>query len=154
MVVSHDRYFLNRVCNGILAFENGKEIYYSEGDYDYYIEKRNHRRRQEEFLKPKASKNTASKTRVKPKPKKMSFKDALELEQIEKNIVAAESEVERIEYIFALPDYYEKYASQTNELNLQLKEAKEKVKMLYERWEELEKIKNEITQAKFNDAQL
>jgi ATP-binding cassette subfamily F protein uup len=152
VVVSHDRYFLNRVCNGILAFENGKEIYYSEGDYDYYIKKRNHRRQQEEFLKPKANKDSASKARVKPKPKKMSFKDAQELEQIEKNIIAAESEVERIENIFALPDYYEKYASQTNELNLQLEEAKEKVKMLYERWEELEKLKNEITQAKFNDA--
>ena len=43
VVVSHDRYFLNRVCNGILAFEGNKEIYYSEGDYDYYIEKRKQR---------------------------------------------------------------------------------------------------------------
>lgn len=152
VVVSHDRYFLNRVCNGILAFENSKEIYYSEGDYDYYIEKRNHRRQQEEFQKPKANKDTDAKTRAKPKPKKMSFKDALELEQIEKNIITAESEVERIENIFALPDYYEKYAAQTNELNRQLEEAREKVKMLYERWEELEKIKKEIIQAKFNDA--
>lgn len=152
VVVSHDRYFLNRICNGILAFENGKEIYYSEGDYDYYIEKRNHRRQQEEFLKPKENKNAVSKTRVKSKPRKMSFKDAQELEQIEKNIITAESEVERIENIFASPDYYEKYAAQTNELNRQLEEAKEKVKKLYERWEELEKIKNEITQAKFNGA--
>ena len=41
IVVSHDRYFLNRVCSGILAFEGNGEIYFSEGDYDYYIEKQN-----------------------------------------------------------------------------------------------------------------
>ncbi len=154
VVVSHDRYFLNRICTGILAFENDGGIYYSEGDYDYYVEKRKRRSREEETGKPKAEKETSEKTRVNPKTKKMSFKDTLELEQIEKNIIAAEAEVEKIENIFTLPDYYEKYASQTNELNLQLKEAKEKVKMLYERWEELEKIKNEIAQLKFKDAQL
>jgi len=50
----------------------------------------------------------------------------------------AESEVEKIENIFSSPDFYEKYASQTNELNLQLEEAKKKVKNLYDRWDELE----------------
>ena len=40
VIVSHDRYFLNRVCNGIIAFEEGGELYFSEGNYDYYIEKR------------------------------------------------------------------------------------------------------------------
>ena len=40
IVVSHDRYFLNRVCTGILAIEEEGETYFSEGDYDYYLEKR------------------------------------------------------------------------------------------------------------------
>jgi len=40
IAVSHDRYFLNRVCNGILAFEGDGKLHFSEGDYDYYIEKR------------------------------------------------------------------------------------------------------------------
>ncbi|MBU2585658.1 MAG: hypothetical protein KKH32_10050, partial [Bacteroidetes bacterium] len=44
----------------------------------------------------------------------------------------------------ASPDYYEKYATKTNELKRQLEEAKEKAANLYERWEELERIKNEI----------
>lgn len=147
IVVSHDRYFLNRVCTGILAFENDREIYYSEGDYDYYIEKRKRRSLEEETSKPKGKKEADSKTRVKPKTnqrRQISYKDARELEQIEKKIITAESEVERIENIFASPDYYEKYATKTNELKQQLKEAKEKAAKLYERWEELEKIKNEI----------
>ncbi len=43
IIVSHDRYFLNRVCNGILAFEGNGKIHFSEGDYDYYLEKRKKR---------------------------------------------------------------------------------------------------------------
>ena len=73
----------------------------------------------------------------------MSYKDSLELESIQEKIAEAESEVERIEKGFALPDFYEKYAEKTNELNRQLEEAKEKVKKLYERWEELERMKDE-----------
>lgn len=145
MVVSHDRYFLNRVCNGIFALEGNGEIYYSEGDYDYYIEKKKQRTQQDEKLKLIETKKVVGKTRVKPKAKKLSYKDALELEQIEQKIIEAESEVERIEKIFTSPDFYAKYAEQTNELNQQLEKAKEKVKKLYERWDELERKKTELS---------
>ena len=43
ILISHDRYFLNRVCHGILAFEGDGKLVYQEGDYDYYLEKRNER---------------------------------------------------------------------------------------------------------------
>ncbi len=57
----------------------------------------------------------------------------------------AESEVEKIEAIFSSADFYEKYASKTNELNNQLIEAKIKVKQLYDRWEELENLKSNLS---------
>src|SRR2546430_2119090 len=40
IVVSHDRYFLNRVCTAILAFEGEGLLRYQIGNYDYYLEKR------------------------------------------------------------------------------------------------------------------
>src|SRR5438477_5603408 len=40
IVVSHDRYFLNRVCTAILAFEGDGIVRYQVGNYDYYLEKR------------------------------------------------------------------------------------------------------------------
>jgi ATP-binding cassette subfamily F protein uup len=40
LVVSHDRYFLNRVCTDVLAFEGDCKIHHSVGDYDYYLEKK------------------------------------------------------------------------------------------------------------------
>jgi ATP-binding cassette subfamily F protein uup len=142
IVVSHDRYFLNRVCDGIIALEGNGEIYYSEGDYDYYIEKRNQRGGEEESTK---AKQKQGEIRVKPKQKKLSYKDALELELIEEKIIEAESEVEKIEKIFSLPEFYEKYADQTNQLNLQRDEVKEKIKKLYERWDALEKKKADFS---------
>lgn len=141
MIVSHDRYFLNRICDGILAMEGNGEIYYSEGNYDYYIEKRKLRIKEEESAIVKDKKEDL---RVKQKSKKLSYKDALELESIEEKIMLAESEIEKIENIFSSPDFYEKYASQTIKLNLKLEEAKKKVKKLYERWDELEMIKNSL----------
>ena len=141
MIVSHDRYFLNRICDGILALEGNGEVYYSEGNYDYYIEKRKLRIKEE--LSP-VVKEKKEDLRLKQKSKKLSYKDAIELESIEEKIMQAESEVEKIENIFSSPDFYEKYASQTNELNLQLEEAKKKVKNLYDRWDELEEIKNSL----------
>ena len=40
IVVSHDRYFLNRVCTAILAFEENGVLRYGVGNYDYYLERR------------------------------------------------------------------------------------------------------------------
>ncbi len=138
-IVSHDRFFLNRVCNGILAFEDSNEIYFSEGNYDYYIEKRSARLKEEKSFETKIKKEDS---RVKPKVRKLTWKEAKELETIEDEIMKSESEIERIESIFSSPDYYEKYAAQTNELNEKLEAEKNRVKFLFNRWEELEKIKH------------
>ena len=142
IIVSHDRYFLNRVCNGILSFEGDGILYFSEGDYDYYVEKKEQRKIDVEEQKKKPRKDTSY---IKIKAKKLSYKDSLELEKIEEKIISAEAEVERIEKIFSSPDFYEKYSLQTKDLKLQLEETKEIVKKLYERWEELEKMKNELS---------
>ncbi|MFZ1517238.1 MAG: ATP-binding cassette domain-containing protein [Ignavibacteriaceae bacterium] len=139
IVVSHDRYFLNRICDGILAFEGNEEIYYSEGGYDFYIEKKKNRRNDYEESKPKSAKEDS---RIKIKSKKLSYKEAAELEQIEEKILIAESVVSEIEDLFSSADFYEKYATQTNELNQKLETAKENVKKLYDRWEELERLKS------------
>lgn len=141
VVVSHDRYFLNRICDGILALEGNEEIYYSEGGYDFYIEKK--KKRQQDFKESK-SKEFNEDSRLKNKQKKLSYKDALELDGIEEKIMQAEKEVENIEKIFSSSDFFEKHAANTNELNQNLETAKQKVKKLYDRWEELEILKNSL----------
>lgn len=142
IIVSHDRFFLNRICNGILAFEEEGNLYFSEGNYDYYIEKRNIR------LSEKVEQVKTVKVEVaqsKPKQKKLSYMENKELETIEEKIIEAEEEVKKIEDIFMHPNFYELYATKTNELNKNLEEAKKQVKLLYDRWEELETKKNNLS---------
>lgn len=43
VIISHDRWFLDRVCTHILAFEGNSEVYYFEGNYSDYEENRKKR---------------------------------------------------------------------------------------------------------------
>lgn len=144
LVVSHDRYFLNRVCTDILAFEGDERITHSVGDYDYYLEKKKRAAEQTESWERAA--RTAAKQSTPPaakaaKPRKLSFKEARELEGMEAQIQAVEEEIARIEGLFASPDFHRTHATQTNQLNAQLAEAKENLTKLFARWEELEAIR-------------
>jgi len=141
IAVSHDRYFLNRVCNGILAFEGGGKVHFSEGDYSYYIEKRSARETQGLAQPLLSAQPEKQETRPKPQIMKLKWKEAKELESIEHDIVQAESEVARIEEIFASPDFYEKRGDRTVQLTEELAVAKAIIERLYKRWHELEEIK-------------
>jgi ATP-binding cassette subfamily F protein uup len=153
LVVSHDRYFLNRVCTDVLAFEGDGKIHHSIGDYDYYLEKKQKQAiaasRQSAAIvalnKSSAlSRDAATKATkaTKPaKPRKLSFKEARELEGMEAQIHAVDAEIARIEALFVLPDFHRTHATQTNQLNADLAAAKANLANLYARWEELEAIK-------------
>jgi len=143
LVVSHDRYFLNRVCTDVLAFEGDGQIKHSVGDYDYYLEKR--KRAVEQAKAWESEAKSVSKTAAPPakgsKPRRLSFKETRELEGMEAQILAMEEEIARIEGLFASPDFHRTHATQTGQLTEQLAEAKEKLTKLFARWEELEAIR-------------
>ena len=147
LVVSHDRYFLNRVCTDVLAFEGDGRIAHSAGNYDYYLEKK---RRAESVAgqetastvvraKPTATANP--KAAAPAKPRKLTFKEARELEGMEASILAAEAEITRIEGLFASPTFHRTHATQTEQLVADLAAAKAQLTQLFARWEELEAIR-------------
>jgi ATP-binding cassette subfamily F protein uup len=147
LVVSHDRYFLNRVCTDVLAFEGDGKIHHSVGDYDYYLEKKQRQivaaSRENAAIvsinkSTVLSRATATKT---AKPRKLSFKEARELEGMEAQIHAVDAEIARIEGLFASPDFHRTHATQTSQLTTDLAVAKESLARLYARWEELDAIK-------------
>jgi len=43
VVISHDRWFLDRICTHILAFEGDSQVYWFEGSYSEYEENRKKR---------------------------------------------------------------------------------------------------------------
>lgn len=138
IAVSHDRYFLNRVCNGILAFEGDGRVHFSEGNYDYYLEKRSARMKENAELSVAAKKSDINQ---KLPVRKISFKEMKELETIESEILTAEDNVQKIETIFASPDFYEKHRETIDQLSNELETAKNTVEKLYQRWHELELLK-------------
>ncbi len=145
LVVSHDRYFLNRVCTGILAFEGDERIAYSVGNYDYYLEKKN-RPAARESASGWSAKNAAPPARDNgPKPagkgRKLSFKETRELEGMEAEILKVEQEIGRIENLFADPEFHKTHATQTNALLADLAASKERLNQLFARWSELEALK-------------
>ncbi|MGD0614188.1 MAG: ATP-binding cassette domain-containing protein, partial [Verrucomicrobiota bacterium] len=153
LVVSHDRYFLNRVCTDVLAFEGDGKIHHSVGDYDYYLEKKQRltvpvppRRDQSAAIIPTNksaahSRVAATKATKLAKPRKLSFKETRELEGMEAQIHGLDAEIVRIEALFASPDFHRTHATQTSRLTADLAAAKDNLAKLYARWEELEAIK-------------
>ena len=141
IVVSHDRYFLNRICTHTLAFEGDGVVTLNAGNYDYYREKR--AARPGAMSVSAISKPTEiQKPRRAEKARKLSYKETRELESIEAEILAAEDNVARLEAAFAAPYFYTKHGHEWQQLEAQLKAAKERVPQLYARWEELERIKS------------
>jgi ATP-binding cassette subfamily F protein uup len=154
-VVSHDRYFLNRVCTDILAFEGDGKIHHSVGDYDYYLEKKQKAAKVQEAAAKAAmakweSDKQAVTAQAKPKGKgrKLSFKEVHELAGMEAHIQTVEAEICRIENLFAAPDFHRTHATQTDQLMAELESEKETLKKLFARWEELEALKAASPDAK------
>ncbi|MCL4143601.1 UNVERIFIED_CONTAM: hypothetical protein GTU68_030194, partial [Idotea baltica] len=95
IVVSHDRYFLDRICDQIIAFEDDG-VRVTPGNYSYYLEKRQAR---ENALRAQA--NAAAKQKKpavkKDKPRKLTMAEGMELEGMEERIMEAEEKVSELE---------------------------------------------------------
>jgi ATP-binding cassette subfamily F protein uup len=140
LVVSHDRYFLDRICDQVIAFEDGG-LHVTPGNYSYYLEKRQQR---ESALKDQAKAYKALQT-AKPaarteKPRKLSQKERAELDTIEDRIFAAEDEVATIETRMNDPEFqvsnYDRIPAEMEKLEA----ARAATAALYARWEELQAI--------------
>ena len=148
VVVSHDRYFLNRVATAILAFEGDAIVRYAVGNYDYYLEKR---AEEQAILKAKLAAPSPNAKPVAPaanRPRKLKWEEERELETIEAAILEAEDEVADLEKTFVDPEFYKKHGKNYAALETDLRTARERVTDLYRRWEELERIKQESTGSK------
>ncbi|OPF51668.1 ABC transporter [Clostridium baratii] len=151
VVVSHDRYFLDRVCNKIFAFEgNGNVTIYHGNHSDYLIQKE---------IKNNTGNNTlVNEAKVKKeKPKrenqnrqlKFSFKEQKEFKEIDKIVSDLEEKLENIQEEIEL--------NSTNYSKLEeLISEKEETELLllekYERQEYLNELDKKIKESKkFNN---
>ena len=95
IVVSHDRYFMDKVVDHILVFNGQGDIRDFPGNYsDYRDWKLAKQDREKEVAKPKEEKT--QKVRLNDK-RRMTFKEKKEFEQLEKEIAELEEEKKAIE---------------------------------------------------------
>ena len=130
ITVSHDRYFLDKVANKILAFENGhvREFF---GNYTDYLDEKAFEENAVVQVKKEAQQKTE---KEKKKKKRMSYFEKQEWEVIEDEIAKLEEDIESIEaQMQENASDYGKLA----ELQRSLDEANENLLEKYERYEYL-----------------
>ena len=135
LVVSHDRYFLDRICDQIVAFED-TGVVVQPGNYSYYLEKR----RTREVPAPVTAPVTQPAPSKPARARKLSFKEQRELAGIEDVIQTAEARVTELEATLNDPKFYATRAKEAAGLAAELDAAKAEVVRLYARWEELEQV--------------
>ena len=142
--VSHDRYFLDRVCNKIFAYEGRGNIHIYTGNYSDYLNYREEENIEfEEFEEEKVEKPQAPK-KEKPKAKnkpKFSYNEQREFDTIDEDIEKIENKIASLEEDTA------KFATDFTKLQEIINEKtklEEELQIKYERWEYLNNLAEEI----------
>ena len=102
IVVSHDRYFMDKVVDHLLVFKGQGDIKDFPGNYTQYRQWQEENKNEEKDCSdkqkrkdnPPAEKNGTQENKIK---KKLTFKEKREYEQLEKDIEALEQEQKQIE---------------------------------------------------------
>jgi len=142
LVVTHDRYFLDKVATALLVFEGNGRVHRHEGGYDLYRRLREERERaRADAERGSAPKKKETKLSASPAgARKLTYGEKRELEGMEEAILEAERERARLEEALADPTLYSDSPERVTELTDAFREAGERVERLYARWEELESI--------------
>ncbi|MBD2212829.1 ABC-F family ATP-binding cassette domain-containing protein [Nostoc linckia FACHB-104] len=143
IVVSHDRYFLDRTIDTIFSFEEGGFLRQYPGNYSVYLDykKAEEAAQQEAASKEKSSKVEVEKPATQPqepeakKRRRMSNWERKEFEQLEDKI--AQLETEKVEAEKALLNVTAGNYSQVQKLYEQVETLKQAIDKATERWMEL-----------------
>lgn len=136
LIVSHDRYFLNKVANKIFDMsENG--IFEYLGNYDYYVYKKAELEATDDEIVEVKTKTQIQNERKKERQEiNKKRKKEKEISNIENAISDYENKISHIESLLCLQETYsdtEKVLELNNEMNI----YKESLNNLYEKWEKL-----------------
>ncbi|MGU8860561.1 ABC-F family ATP-binding cassette domain-containing protein [Clostridium perfringens] len=151
ITVSHDRYFLDRICNKIFSYEGNGKIDIYTGNYgDYLLSKEEEvvNNKEKEVAVDKNKKEpSVDKNKNKGKVLKFSFKEQREFETIDEEIMTLEEKIEELDSLMA------KHASEYGRLQELIEEkanVEEELAFKYERWEYLNELAAQIEENKKN----
>ena len=146
LVVTHDRFFLDKVATGLLVFEGDGVVHRHEGGYDLY-----RRLREERDAAAAAAARAPARTakgtqarsdvgRTEPAQRRLTYKEQRELQGLEATIADSEAEVARLREVLSDPALYSDTPDRVAAVTAAFREAEARVEELYSRWAELEEI--------------
>jgi ATP-binding cassette subfamily F protein uup len=148
IVVSHDRWFLDRIATRVVHMDGSGHARVHEGDLSLLLERL--KQEQAERAAQVSAANQRAKAKAKEvagvavtatKPKKLSSRDQKELAGLPKKIEEAEAELAEVDAGLGDPSLYEpENAQRFDELTKRRKALPDELSALYARWEELEAI--------------
>ena len=134
LLVSHDRSFLNNVVTSSLIFDGSGKVDEVIGGYDDWLAT-------QKPAEPVPKKNKASEPRRKERPRKRSFKEKRELEELPVTIDNLETEQNELHEKMADPDSYkEDNGTLIATMKNRLAAIEIELEAAYQRWEELDQI--------------
>ena len=140
LVVTHDRYFLDKVATSVLAVEGDGKVTRYEGNWSMYQHLRPPRAWSEPSAKPAAPKPAPPPPSEAPKKGgRLSYKDQRELDGMEAAIEKAETTKSELEAKLADPSVFAR-ASEVASLSAELDTVSKKIERLYARWQELQSL--------------
>ncbi|MBC5629908.1 ABC-F family ATP-binding cassette domain-containing protein [Clostridium sp. NSJ-6] len=149
ITVSHDRYFLDRICNKIFAYEGNGDIRIYTGNYSDYLLTKEYEeainKQEKSTEKPKDL--TEKKERVKEKKLKFTYKEEREFETIDEDIENLENKISEIDILM---DKNSRDFGKLQELMKEKEETEAELEHKYERWEYLNDLAQKIEEQKGN----
>ena len=133
LVVSHDRYLINKIADKIYALDENGAVCYM-GNYDEYLEKS--KARTEEKNQAKAPAEKVNEYKQKKERLSLLRKDRSALKRLEEQITALEEEISTLEAQLSSPEIASDYEEVTR-LSSLLAEKKEEADEAFLRWSEL-----------------
>lgn len=127
IVVSHDRYFLDKTCDTLWIFKDGKIEVRSESYSDYLLTVKKEESVKEEKKKP---------VQVKPVTRRLSYMENKEKEQIEEVLPLLEQQIKDLEEKLSSVTEYDAI----KEISDTLEQKRNELETKSERWMELEEI--------------
>ncbi|AGK96391.1 ABC-F family ATP-binding cassette domain-containing protein [Clostridium pasteurianum] len=137
LVISHDRYFLNKVVSKIYELQiHGAKEYL--GNYTYYIEKKKNPTRFEE--EEKISGKTKTQINLEKKKKRDEEKllkaEKQKIKDIEASILEAETSIEELQSSLCLEEIYSD-SEKMKEINNKIISFQKNLEKLYEQWDDI-----------------
>jgi ATP-binding cassette subfamily F protein uup len=146
LLVSHDREFLNNVVTSTLVLAGDGEVREYVGGYDDWLREASKEGQSKGTVEPKEApaaraKQAESVTAPPVKPRKLTFKEARELEGLPDRLHALEAEQEELHRSLADPAWYRTAGPAAGEATARLAALDQEYATTYHRWEELEALR-------------